>query len=89
MPLADPLRHMDDLLDLPYVKECAIHGSTLHVLVKDQAGADQLTAFTKVQPKIITPTLDDVFIALAKSQESELGGNHRETVCGIKGAAKS
>ena len=71
LPLADPLRHMDDLLDLPYVKECAIHGSTLHVLVKDQAGADQLTAFTKVQPKIITPTLDDVFIALAKSQESE------------------
>jgi len=71
LPLADPLRHMDDLLDLPYVKECTIHGSTLHVLVKDQAGADQLTAFTKVQPKIITPTLDDVFIALAKSQESE------------------
>lgn len=70
--LPDPLGLIDDLLKLPFVKNCSIHGSSLHVLVKDQSCTRQLADYTGVQPKFITPTLDDVFIALAKGQKSEV-----------------
>lgn len=68
----DPLGIIDDLLDLPFVKNCSIHGASLHVVVKDHASIEQLAAYTGVQPQLIVPTLDDVFIALAKRQESEV-----------------
>lgn len=70
--MPDPLRYIDDLLQLPFVKDCSIHGASLHVLVKDQSSTQQLAAYIGVQPKLINPTLDDVFIALAKNQESEV-----------------
>jgi hypothetical protein len=70
--LPDPLRLIGDLLDLPFVKDCSIHGASLHVVVKDHASIEQLAAYTGVQPQLIVPTLDDVFIALAKRQESEV-----------------
>lgn len=72
LTLPDPLRLIGDLLDLPFVKDCSIHGASLHVVVKDHASIEQLAAYTGVQPQLIVPTLDDVFIALAKRQESEV-----------------
>ncbi len=72
LTLPDPLQYIDDLLQLPFINDCSIHGSSLHVVVKDQASTEQLAAYIGVQPQVITPTLDDVFIALAKDQESEV-----------------
>lgn len=71
LELPNPFEQMDRLLDLPLVKDCSVHGSALHVLVENQSGIEILTAATGVTPRIITPTLDDVFIALARKKESE------------------
>jgi len=70
--LPDPLGVIDNLSKLPYVKSCSVHGASLHVLAEDESCIQQLAAYIGVQPKVITPTLDDVFIALAKRQESEV-----------------
>lgn len=70
--IPDPLRFIDDLLKMPFVKSCSVHGSSLHVLVKDESCLQPLAAHIGVEPKVITPTLEDVFVALAKGQEREV-----------------
>jgi len=54
--------------DLPYVKECTIHGPLLHVLLESETYLGDLHDFTGVEPKSIVPSLEDVFMALAKRQ---------------------
>ncbi|NLB89175.1 MAG: ABC transporter ATP-binding protein [Syntrophomonadaceae bacterium] len=66
--LPEPMGHIDKLTDLPYVSDCFIHGSLLHVLVADQEGLENLKKEVNVPLKIIKPSLDDVFIALAKKR---------------------
>ena len=58
---------------LPYVKECTIHGPVLHVLLEDAASAARLGDYAGAVPQEITPSLEDVFVALSKSRrEGEL-----------------
>lgn len=68
LSLPEPMSHIEKLSSLPYVKECFIHGALLHVLVADQAGLDQLGREVNGTLKVIKPSLDDVFIALAKKR---------------------
>lgn len=53
---------------LPYVKECSLHGPLLHVLLQSAGNTGDLAHFTGVEPRAITPSLEDVFIALAKNR---------------------
>jgi len=38
----------------------------LHVLLQSESGMEDLARLTGVEPRRITPSLEDVFIALAK-----------------------
>ncbi len=67
--LPDALYKVDDLEKLPYVKECSIHGPLLHVLLESQNRIEELDRYTGVKAKIIKPSLEDVFIFLAKQKK--------------------
>lgn len=65
----NPMEQMDLLIKLPMVMECSIHGSMLHVLVQDVNTMPALEAAAGGKAIIITPTLEDVFLALVKDKE--------------------
>ena len=58
--------HLQVLERLPYVKECSVHGSLLHVLVEEEENLSHLQKYTRGKVQRITPSLEDVFIALSK-----------------------
>ncbi|MCG8401223.1 MAG: ABC transporter ATP-binding protein [Firmicutes bacterium] len=53
---------------LSYVEECTAHGPLLHVLLKNQSHAAALRESTGADPRPVTPSLEDVFIALARQE---------------------
>jgi ABC-2 type transport system ATP-binding protein len=55
---------------LSYVQDCSNHGAMLHVLLEDKKYIEDLRNFTGVEPVPIIPSLEDVFIALAKGQRA-------------------
>lgn len=61
------MEKMDAIEAMPYVKECTMHGPLLHVLLADAAHAADLERFAGVPARPITPSLEDVFIALARN----------------------
>lgn len=68
LALPNPMDSISAIEQLPYVKECSIHGSLLHVYLPSADFLSQLEQDTGGQAKIITPSLEDVFITLAKDQ---------------------
>lgn len=66
-----PMTYMEKILSLPYVKDCFMHGALLHVLLNDQNNISPLEKELATTVKIIKPTLEDVFIALAKKLQME------------------
>jgi len=68
--LPEPVKQVERLKTLAYVKECSLHGLTLHVLVRDAGDQAALEQYTGVSAQPITPGLEDVFIALARTRES-------------------
>ncbi len=62
----------DDLEKLPYVKECSIHGPRLHVLLESAGVIEALDQYTGVQAKIVKPSLEDVFVSLAKQNRKQV-----------------
>ena len=62
----------DDLEKLPYVKECSIHGPLLHVLLESAGVIEALDQYTGVKAKIIKPSLEDVFVSLAKQNRKQV-----------------
>jgi len=68
LDLPDAMNRISSIEGLPYVRECSLHGPLLHVLLEDQSCVAALQAFTGILPRRITPTLEDVFIALAKRE---------------------
>ncbi len=64
--LPDPMARIGGIESQPYVKECSMHGAMLHVILKQESDLAALQAFTGAEPKPVTPSLEDVFIALAK-----------------------
>ncbi len=69
--LPEPLLYAEKFLRLPYVKDCFLHGALLHVLVANDEGLREFSQETNKPFKIIKPTLDDVFITLAKNPPME------------------
>ncbi|MEQ8235708.1 MAG: ABC transporter ATP-binding protein [Syntrophomonadaceae bacterium] len=64
--LPRPMEHLDSIESLPFVRECSIHGAAIHVLLDSGADQDQLDRLTGFRSNPIIPTLEDVFINLAK-----------------------
>ncbi|HOV79729.1 MAG TPA: ABC transporter ATP-binding protein [Bacillota bacterium] len=62
----DALGAADGIAGLPCVKECSIHGSVLHVLLESEGSLRELEQKTGFKAKIIRPSLEDVFIFLAR-----------------------
>lgn len=65
LDLPGAMERLVSIEQLSYVKECSVHGTLLHVLLKSEAHLASLEEFTGVSPKPITPSLEDVFIALS------------------------
>lgn len=66
LELPDPMDRIDDIERLPCVKECTVHGPLLHVLLENASHRPDLMKHTGAEPRPVTPSLDDVFIALAR-----------------------
>ncbi|MDD2620255.1 MAG: ABC transporter ATP-binding protein [Syntrophomonadaceae bacterium] len=69
LDIPNPMEKMADIQSLEFVKECSLHGLLLHVLLEKEAGLGRLEEFTGTAPQLITPTLEDVFMALARKRE--------------------
>jgi ABC-2 type transport system ATP-binding protein len=58
---------------MPYVRDATIFGQSVHLLMDEQIGLDQVQAdllregFTEVDVRPITPSLEDVFVTLTNS----------------------
>jgi len=63
---------IDDIEKLPYVKECSNHGPVLHVLLESENAIQALNYYTGVEAKIIRPSLEDVFVSLAKQNRRQV-----------------
>ncbi|MGE5544174.1 MAG: ATP-binding cassette domain-containing protein [Bacillota bacterium] len=62
------IERITSIENLPYVKECSLHGPLLHVLLQSEKDTRELARFVGAEPRAITPSLEDVFIALAKNR---------------------
>jgi len=62
----------DELEKLPYVKECSIHGPLLHVLLESAEVIEAFDRYTGVKAKTIKPSLEDVFVSLAKQNRKQV-----------------
>ncbi|MDX9871737.1 MAG: ABC transporter ATP-binding protein [Clostridia bacterium] len=69
LALPDAMDKIADIEKLPYVKECSMHGSLLHVLLEGEEDMPRLGEFTGGAPRRITPSLEDVFITLARQKK--------------------
>jgi ABC-2 type transport system ATP-binding protein len=67
--VVNPMDQLEQVSDLEGVREISIHGSMLHVLVQDREVIPVLEAVAGAKAEIITPTLEDVFLTLAKKME--------------------
>lgn len=75
LEVSDPMERTTELEQLPYVRECSIHGTLLHVLLASTDAVHELQSFTGVESRPIIPSLEDVFLALAKKQRD--GGERK------------
>ncbi|NLI91692.1 MAG: ABC transporter ATP-binding protein [Peptococcaceae bacterium] len=66
--LPDGMQKIKEIEKLPYVKECTIHGALLHILLDDVQNKTVLQKDLGCETQIITPSLEDVFLALARRQ---------------------
>jgi len=70
--LPDAIERIKDLELLPYVKECSIHGPLLHVLLDSGKDLTAFDRYTGVKARVITPSLEDVFISLSKLNRKQV-----------------
>lgn len=68
LAIPQAMERISALENLPYVQDCTIHGPLLHVLLADEKHVGDLRDFSGAEPRPIVPSLDDVFMALAKRQ---------------------
>ena len=73
LELPDAMARVAGIESQPYVRECSLHGAMLHVILKEPSDLAALRAFTGVEPRPITPSLEDVFIALARKSRADAG----------------
>ncbi|MCL5058986.1 MAG: ABC transporter ATP-binding protein [Actinobacteria bacterium] len=66
MEIPGALNGIQYLEGLPYVRECSVHGSMVHALLDACEHIPDLERAAGVRASEITPSLEDVFIALAR-----------------------
>lgn len=66
--IPNAIDRISEVEKLPFVKECSIHGPVLHVLLEDENMKRALDEIMGANARPITPSLEDVFIALAHKQ---------------------
>lgn len=69
LEVPDPMGKISGLQKLDFVKDCSLYGLLLHVLLKKESDLASLETVIGAVPRPITPTLEDVFMALAKKKE--------------------
>ncbi|HRX22269.1 MAG TPA: ABC transporter ATP-binding protein [Syntrophomonadaceae bacterium] len=72
LELPSPLEWLPRIEAQTGVKEASLHGSVIHVLVADQSALGSLEVLTDREPRRITPSLEDVFINLARREAGTL-----------------
>lgn len=72
LELSNAMDWIDRIEQQNYVRECSLHGALLHVLLKNENDLPALAALTGGSPVIVTPSLEDVFIALAKKNRKQV-----------------
>lgn len=70
LDLPDAMDKISSIEALPYVIDCNIHGSLLHVLVANESYEEDLARFTGSNPLRITPSLEDVFVTLSRQRRA-------------------
>jgi len=68
LELPSPMEWLPQLESQAWVKEASLHGSVIHILLPDEAALNALETLTDKRPRRITPSLEDVFINLAKRE---------------------
>jgi ABC-2 type transport system ATP-binding protein len=69
--LPSGIKRVEEIEALPYVKDCTVHGALLHVLLDEKDDLNKLQNDLGCIAKWITPSLEDVFISLARKQRME------------------
>ena len=72
MEIPDALNRIQYLEGLPYVRDCSVHGAVVHALLDDRRHIPELEKAAGVRAAEITPSLEDVFIALAKLKRRQV-----------------
>lgn len=65
-----PVALMEEIRDWPFVMEANLHGRLLHVMVQDASFQNELAERLGLEVRQISPTLEDVFIALSRQEEA-------------------
>lgn len=68
LELPSPMEWVTRLESQAWVKEASLHGAVMHILLPDEAALASLEALTGKRSRRITPSLEDVFINLAKRE---------------------
>lgn len=71
LDIPDAMQRIKEIEELPFVKECTIHGTLLHVLLEDEASVPRIKEAVEKEPRVITPSLEDVFVTLARRHRKE------------------
>lgn len=70
LDLPDAMDKISGIEALPYVNDCNIHGSLLHILLVNENYEEDLAKFTGGKPLKISPSLEDVFITLSRQRRA-------------------
>lgn len=64
----DPMVTLRRIEKLPFVRECALHGRLVHVLLRGKSHVEALEQAAGAAVRPIAPSLEDAFVALIKRQ---------------------
>lgn len=70
--LDNPMDWLSRLEAQTWVKEASMHGSMLHVLLPNEIALNALESLIGQHPQRIRPSLEDVFVTLAKKEVSSI-----------------
>lgn len=65
------LQRIKQIEQLSYVRDCNIHGSLLHILLDREEDISKLEDFLECPIRIITPSLEDVFVTMSRQYRLE------------------
>jgi len=71
----NPVAELDKISKLAAVKDASMHGHALHILLEERDHINTICEYTGTIPQPIDPTLEDVFLTLARMR----GGRNNES----------